>query len=46
MRQSNGQGLPQGTRTFQDLEPRGAMLLCCVGMEEEVAVPAMNPPFS
>lgn len=30
MRQSNGQGLPQGTRTFQDLEPRGAMLLCYV----------------
>lgn len=30
MRQSNGQGLPQGARTFQDLEPRRAILLCSV----------------
>lgn len=27
-KQSNGQGLPQGTRTFQELEPRGVTLLC------------------
>lgn len=27
-KQSNGQGLPQGTRPFQELEPRGVTLLC------------------
>lgn len=27
-KQWNEQGLPQGTRTFQELEPRGVTLLC------------------
>ena len=28
VRQSKGQGLPPGTRTFQDLEPKGATDCC------------------